>query len=125
MNLAIKTKIIPAFYFLLMGPEYPFDRFDDIWSGIFLKKIADHLGDYISGGEPFIWHDRASNAEVNIKKEAPGKTVNQYLWRDIDKIELRSDSYQNCYIELADKLPRYDRYWNKLSKAMKIWAGLF
>jgi len=125
MNLAVRTEVIPAFYFLLMGPSYPFDRFDDIWAGIFLIKIAHHLGYSVSGGEPFIWHDRASNADVNIKKEGSGKKVNEFLWKDINKIKLTKTSYKACYKELASKLPRYDEYWNKQSIAMKTWLSLF
>ncbi|MEX0895669.1 MAG: hypothetical protein WDZ94_01875 [Patescibacteria group bacterium] len=125
MNLAIKTQAVPAFYFLLMGPSYPFDRFDDIWAGIFLIKIAHHLGHAVSGGEPFIWHDRASDAEVNIKKEAPGKKVNEFLWKDVDKITLTGTTYSECYRELAEKLPKYDEYWNKQSEAMLTWLSLF
>lgn len=125
MNLAVKRKAVPALYFLLMGPSYPYDRFDDIWAGIFFKKICDHLNVYISGGEPFVRHDKASNVEENIKKEAPGKIVNEYLWRDIDKIQLKGKSFKECYKELADKLPLYNEYWHKLSEAMKIWAELF
>lgn len=125
MNLAVKRKVVPSLYFLLMGPSYPYDRFDDIWAGIFLKKICDHLGLYISGGEPFVWHDRASNIEDNIRKEAPGKIVNEYLWKDIDKIRLLGKSFKDCYRELADKLPQYDEYWRKQSRAMKIWVELF
>lgn len=125
MNLALKNKVVPALYFLLMGPSYPFDRFDDIWSGLFFIKICHHLGVYVGGGEPFIWHDRASNVDDNIRKEASGKLVNEYLWRDINKIELNSQDFRSCYIELAKSLPRYDNYWDKLAKAMNEWAHLF
>lgn len=125
MNLAVKRKVVPSLYFLLMGPSYPYDRFDDIWAGIFLKKICDHLGLYISGGEPFVWHDRASNVEDNIRKEAPGKIVNEYLWKDIDKIRFLGKSFKDCYRELANKLLPYDEYWRKQSRAMKIWVELF
>ncbi|MFX1521397.1 MAG: hypothetical protein ACFFCD_15925, partial [Promethearchaeota archaeon] len=42
MNLAFSPEVIPAFYQLPMGPEEKIDRFDDIWSGLFLKKVCDH-----------------------------------------------------------------------------------
>ena len=31
MNLAFRREALPMMYFLLMGKEYPFDRFGDIW----------------------------------------------------------------------------------------------
>lgn len=125
MNLAFSSEAIPASYHLLMGPKWGFDRFDDIWFGIFMKKIADHLGFTISGGDPYIRHDRASDPDTNIIKERPGKAVNEYLWKDVDKIELTATTVKACYIELAQKLPAYDEYWKKLKEAMVIWAELF
>lgn len=125
MNLSVRPEAIPAFYFLLMGPEWGFDRFDDIWAGIFLKKISDHLGYTITGGSPYIWHDRASNPDTNIEKEKTGKKVNEFLWKDIDQIELTAKNFKDCYIELAQKLSTYSPYWEKLKKAMIIWANLF
>ena len=57
MNLAFKPQIIPAMYFLLMGQRnWPFDRFGDIWCGIFLKKICDHLGLGVKSGCPIVEH---------------------------------------------------------------------
>lgn len=125
MNLAIKQEIIPAFYFLLMGHSWGFDRFDDIWSGIFLKKIADHLGVTFSGGSPYVWHDRASDPDINAVKEKTGKEVNEYLWKDVEQVKLYSTNFKDCYIELANKLPTYSLYWKKLKEAMITWAKLF
>ena len=60
-----------------------------------------------------------------MKKEAPGKKVNEFLWKDIDDIALTGISYSECYKELAHKLPRYDEYWKKQSMAMTTWLSLF
>ncbi|OGM12639.1 hypothetical protein A2V80_01695 [Candidatus Woesebacteria bacterium RBG_16_39_8b] len=128
MNIAFKPQIIPAFYFLLMGTSWEFDRFDDIWGGIIIKKIIDHLGFSISGGEPFVWHDKASNPEVNIKKEATGLKVNEYFWQAVDRIKLYEHDFKNCYLEIANNLDVQDdntKYWNKLKQAMKLWASLY
>ncbi len=128
MNMAFKREVTPALYFLLMGNQWGFDRFDDIWSGIFIKRICDHLNLSISGGSPFVWHDRASNPDVNIQKEATGLIVNEMLWKDVEKMSLHSKNFKDCYIELADQIPDYEinkEYWPKLRRAMKIWASQF
>ncbi len=44
MNLAWRPEFTAAMYFLLMGPDQPFDRFGDIWGGVLAKRVADHLG---------------------------------------------------------------------------------
>ena len=60
-NTALVYDLIPAFYFVLMEGtinHLPLSRFGDIWTGWFLKKIADHLGYYVSFGEPLTDHRR-------------------------------------------------------------------
>lgn len=130
MNIAWKREITPALYFMLMGKDakdhpWGFDRFDDIWAGVFAKKICDHLGYRIVSGSPVIWHDRASNPHTNVQKEKTGVVVNEKLWEVVDAIELRSDSVIECYKEIARKLPGTSDYFKKLKKAMIIWANLF
>ena len=85
MNLAFRRVMLPAMYFLLMGPTWSFDRFGDIWCGLFAKAVADHLGFAVHSGAPYVVHERASDAKVNLKKEAPGYVVNEWLWRTIDR----------------------------------------
>ncbi|NQU83732.1 MAG: hypothetical protein HQ536_03390 [Parcubacteria group bacterium] len=130
MNVAIRREAIPAFYFLLMGKnnkeeDFGIDRFGDIWCGFFIKKIIDHLDKSAVSGRPIIFHDRASDAEVNKRKEAPGLPLNEDLWDTVMNIELSSDNFKDCYIELAEKLPAPTEYFEKLKKAMKVWGSLF
>ena len=49
MNLAFNRAAIPLLYFGLMGQSrsgrpWGYDRFDDIWAGLIVKKICDHQG---------------------------------------------------------------------------------
>jgi hypothetical protein len=130
MNLAFRPSIIPALYFLLMGKDrsgspLPYDRFGDIWAGVFMKKIADHLGLVVSSGAPSIHHSRASNAQVNLQKETPGYPVNEVLWRKVEAIGLSADTAAGCYAQLADGLEMEGEYWSIVRSAMKTWATLF
>lgn len=130
MNVAWKRIATPALYFLLMGQNkngvsWGFDRFGDIWAGIIFKKIADHLRYAIASGYPIIWHTKASNVFVNLKKEASGIEVNETFWESIDAIKLQGQNFQECYLEIASKLSIGGVYWDALKRAMKIWANLF
>jgi len=130
MNLAWKTSATPALYFLLMGQSekgkfWGFDRFGDIWAGIIFKKIVDHLGYKVASGYPIIWHAKASNVFANLKKEATGIEINENFWKEIDSIELKGQSFQDCYSEIASKLAIEGDYWNTLKKAMQAWSNLF
>ena len=126
MNVAIRPEAIPAFYFLLMGLEkYGFDRFGDIWAGVILKKIADHLGYSINSGSPAIKHLRASNVWANLRKEAPGLGINETFWVNVDAIALRGSTFRECYREVANGLKLEGAYWDTLRKAMLTWTDLF
>ena len=127
MNLAFKPEMAPLMYFLLMGKGY-YDRFGDIWCGVFAKKICDHLGLYIHSGYPIVRHQRASNVWVNLRKEAPGLEVNEQVWEYVDSLELQGSTVKECYLEVAKVVQQWcdsDDYWLKLSKAMKLWVEMF
>lgn len=130
MNLAWTRAVTPIMYFLLMGEDengqkYVYDRFGDIWCGLFAKKIIDHLGKSAVSGSPYIYHDRASDSFVNLQKEAPGIKLNEVLWRDVDAMKFTSTSLKKTYQELIAQLPLYTPYWEKLTKAMTLWIDLF
>lgn len=109
--------------------KLPFDRFGDIWCGILMKKVADHLGWAISTGTPYIHHDRASNPFTNLRKEANGIEVNEWFWENIDQVELAWDSPELCYAQLGLAIDQFGGehagYWTDLSAAIATWVSLF
>ena len=131
MNLAFKREITPLMYQPLMGENskgyrWQYDRFDDIWAGIFAKKIIDHLGYGVVNGAPFVKHRKASDPFDNLKKQAIGIEMNEKLWQIVDQVKLSKKSPKTCYLELAKKIkfPK-EKYFEKLREAMIIWADLF
>jgi hypothetical protein len=131
MNLAFSRAATPLMYFPLMGldpsgKKWGYDRFDDIWAGIFAKKICDHLGLAVANGSPFVEHRRASSAKDNVSKERLGIKVNEYLWKAVDRMTLTRRTPASCYRELAEKI-QFPRgiYFEKLRRAMIIWPSLF
>lgn len=153
MNLMWKADYTPLMYHLLMGnkldtssgelTKYPFDRFGDIWAGIFMKKCLDILGKSVSTGTPYIRHERASNPFTNLKKEANGLEVNEKLWEYVDSfistatythaggfddtIKKTSWIYEELgtHITRFDQYPEYKSYFIKLGHSMSSWAKLF
>ncbi|MEM4218179.1 MAG: hypothetical protein QXZ09_09165 [Candidatus Methanomethylicaceae archaeon] len=125
MNIAFRRELTPAMYFLLMGRDWPFDRFGDIWCGILAKRICDHLGYIVTSGHPLVEHKRASNVWANLRKEVAGYEANEEFWVVIDNAILTSDSVTGCYAQLAGLLKRRGGYWEKLGEAMLLWLSLF
>ena len=112
--------------------KLPFDRFGDIWAGILMKKVADHLRLLVSTGMPYIRHERASNPFVNLKKEANGIEVNEVFWEYVDKCDLSIHRTPGeCYKALGRHVSiwncpsEYKEYFALLGKAMVEWAELF
>ncbi|KAK1306407.1 UDP-arabinopyranose mutase 1 [Acorus calamus] len=128
MNLAFNRELIgPAMYFGLMGDGQPIGRYDDMWAGWCTKVIADHLGFGVKTGLPYIWHSKASNPFVNLRKEYNGIYWQEELIPFFQSATLPKDctTVQKCYIELSKqvkvKLGKVDPYFNKLADAMVTW----
>src|SRR5258708_5119097 len=66
MNFAFTRDITVLNYFLLMGPDWPFDRFDDIWPGIFINQIADHFHVALKAGAPSIRHEKGTEDRKSV-----------------------------------------------------------
>ena len=137
MNVCYHRSAIPAAYNLLMGVEtFGFDRFDDIWSGLLLKRIADHLGLYVTNGLPFVRHAKASDPLQNLNKEALGIQIHEGFWRHVAAAPLSgSTTIADCYRCLAEWVKRFPReypsipaphgYFELLSEAMVCWLDIF
>ncbi|KAK4395733.1 UDP-arabinopyranose mutase 3 [Sesamum angolense] len=128
MNLAFDRELIgPAMYFGLMGDGQPIGRYDDMWAGWCTKVICDHLGLGVKTGLPYIWHSKASNPFVNLKKEYKGIYWQEELIPFFQSVTIPKDctTVQKCYIELSKqvkaKLGKVDDYFNKLADAMVTW----
>ena len=89
MNLAFRREVIPAFYQLPMDDnEWDVGRFDDIWSGLFLKRACDLLGKRIYNGDPLCEHNKAPRSTFDdLANEVAGLELNEHVWEVIDSVE--------------------------------------
>ena len=150
MNLAFRREMAPAMYFGLQGRErnvehnsiiegtkpLPFDRFDDIWAGLFAKRICDHLGYAVTSGAPSIIHTKESDPTQRVIKEGPGIAAHEILWPKIASPHVLHGGHttvKSCYSHLAERVDSasfdtgmpYPDYWKKLAEAMHLWTELF
>jgi hypothetical protein len=130
MNAAFVPKVVPAFYQLYMN-TMGIDRFDDIWSGIFLKRVADHLGDKMCLGRPVGVHDKRSRSVFkDLKKEMDGMIMNETVWKIVDG-EISGSSYSDAYLSLTDLLEKgatkfadnnYQKFLKLQVEKMRLWV---
>ncbi len=106
MNLAFRREVIPAFYQLPMDDnEWAVGRFDDIWSGVFLKRACDLLGTQIYNGGPLCEHNKAPRSTFDdLHNEVAGLELNEHIWELVDDSGGGAGSYAEAYRAMADAL---------------------
>ncbi|MFB6101940.1 MAG: alpha-1 4-glucan-protein synthase [Haloplanus sp.] len=106
MNLAFRREVVPAFYQLPMDDnEWSVGRFDDIWSGVFLKRAADLLDKQILTGAPLCRHDKAPRSTFDdLHNEVAGLELNEHLWKLVDGAGADADTYADAFAAMADRL---------------------
>jgi hypothetical protein len=131
MNLAFRREVIPAFYQLPMD-DNPWDvgRFDDIWSGVFLKRACDVLGKRIYNGAPLCEHNKAPRSTFgDLNNEVPGLELNEHVWEIVDDLGGDADSYAGVFAAMADELAEGDydyengEFLNFVGEHMRDWLA--
>jgi hypothetical protein len=115
MNLAFRREVVPAFYQLPMDDnEWEVGRFDDIWSGLFLKRAADVLGKQVYNGGPLCEHNKAPRSTFDdLANEVAGLELNEHVWEVLDEVAGGADSFEAAFAEMADALAEGDfEAWN-------------
>lgn len=110
MNLAFKREVIPAFYQMPMDDNpWKIGRFDDIWSGVVLKRVADALGSQIVTGGPLCEHNKAPRSTFkDLAAEVPALELNEHFWEVLAAAPISSKTYRDATLELADALEKAD-----------------
>jgi hypothetical protein len=133
-NTAFHRNILPCFYYIMMGEEIhgmKIDRYGDIWTGLFAKKVIDHMNDRVSIGNPLTHHRRNKHDLLkDLQSELWGMLINEKLVPIIENIDISGSNYSDAYIDLAQQLSNYDiyedvqvkKYFKKIIDAMKIWV---
>lgn len=121
-NTAYSREIIPAAF---ISPYA--GRYDDIWSGYLLRKIMDHLGDYVAYGLPLLKQKRNKhNLWKDLELEMNGNQFTDHLIDCLKNLDLSENDYLSCYYELAEKLNQTitenREVFTKLTEGMKIWV---
>ncbi|MGM0606574.1 MAG: alpha-1 4-glucan-protein synthase [Halobacteriota archaeon] len=116
MNLAFRREVIPAFYQFPMD-DNPWDvgRFDDIWSGIVLKRACDVLGGRIVNGSPLCEHNKAPRSTFDdLQNEVAGLELNEHFFEIVDAVGDAADSYADVAEAVGRQLAdgEWDEYTN-------------
>ncbi|MEF8780180.1 MAG: alpha-1 4-glucan-protein synthase [Haloferacaceae archaeon] len=110
MNLAFKREVVPAFYqFPMDDNEWEIGRFDDIWSGLTLKKAADMLDKSLINGFPLCEHNKAERSTfADLNNEVPGLELNEHFWEALDEAPDDAENYVDAYEKMIAAVDGYD-----------------
>ena len=85
----------------------------------------------MKSGRPYIVHEKASDWQANLEREANGVRWAGELFDFFESVTFddRHRSVQGCYVELADQVERrlaaVDPYFVRLGQAMRTWLELW
>ncbi len=110
MNLGFKREVIPAFYqFPMDDNEWGIGRFDDIWSGLTLKKAADMLDKSVVTGYPLCEHNKAERSTFSdLNNEVPALELNEHFWKAIADAPDTAADYYDAYEGMIEAVDAYD-----------------
>ena len=113
-NTAIRRDVITAYF---MSPCI--GRYDDIWPSYVVRKIADHLGEYITYGEPIVTQKRNPHDYLkDLENEIYGMRETPDFVKALRGMELTGKTYRDCVHELVDGLP--DKYLD-IDMGYRLW----
>jgi hypothetical protein len=116
MNLAFRREVVPAFYQFPMDENaWDVGRFDDIWSGVLLKRAADVVGGDIYNGAPLCEHNKAPRSTFDdLANEVAGLELNEHFWKEVAAVDPDEASYEAVACAVGERLVEgdYDEYNN-------------
>lgn len=128
MNVAFSAELTPIMWQLTML-EGRYNRIGDIWSGLFIKKTLDAIGQVmLINGKAQVIHDRASDPYNSLQKEAPSVWLNDELWDNL-ATPTTSDMLK-AYEEVVESALKFfhehdPEYAKQMSKDFGKWLKLF
>jgi len=116
-NTALLRDVLPAYF---LSPYI--GRYDDIWASYIVARIAQHLGDVISFGEPVVRQERnPHDLWKDLDQERNGMIMTDDFCAALRTLKLQGSTYQECFAEIASALPAAWTIGPKWTESQKEW----
>ena len=131
-NTALMRDALPAYF---LSPYI--GRYDDIWASYIINRIAEHMGDAISFGDPLVRQQRnPHDLWTDLDVERNGMILTDDFCAALRSIPLTGATYHRCFGQIAIGLqqawpegPKWtasQKEWrSKLLEGMRIWHAAF
>ena len=122
-NSCFHKELLPATLLPNMGATSPYLRYEDIWAGVILKMIADHMSYVCSVGPPFVEHRSEIKAFGRLGKEVTAMAANEWFWKRIECISISDYTVAGCVREVAEEMHKWpEPYFKDYAKRMNLFA---
>lgn len=107
------------------------ETMEDIWSGMCVKVVCDHLGLGVKSGLPYVWRKDRGNAIESLKKEWEGVKLMEEVVPFFQSVRLppTAATPEDCVVQIAtavkQQLGPLDPVFSGAADAMSDWVKLW
>lgn len=129
-NELVGPAMIPAFRLAKEG-SIRWETVEDIWSGMCVKVICDHLKFGVKSGLPYVWRKERGSAIESLKKEWEGVKLMEDVVPFFQTIKLSESAVtvEDCVDEIAkivkERLGQVNPVFGRASETMVEWIKLW
>ncbi|KAF1884120.1 hypothetical protein Lal_00046407 [Lupinus albus] len=127
---AVGPALVPALRLAGEG-KLRWETVEDIWCGMCVKVICDHLGLGVKSGLPYVWRTERGNAIESLKKEWKGVKLMEDIFPFFQSVSLpkSATTAEDCVVEMAktvkEQLGKVDPMFSQAAEAMEEWVKLW
>ncbi|XP_074322752.1 putative UDP-arabinopyranose mutase 5 isoform X2 [Apium graveolens] len=104
---------------------------EDLWSGMCVKVVSDHMGMGVKTGLPYVWRNERGDAIASLKKEWEGVKLMEEIVPFFQSLRFSESAVtaEDCMIELAaavkESLGLSNSVFKRAAEAMLEWIKLW
>ncbi|KAL6977081.1 putative UDP-arabinopyranose mutase 5 [Sarracenia purpurea var. burkii] len=122
--------LLPALRLAREG-KFRWETVEDIWCGMCVKVVCDHMGIGVKSGLPYVWRKERGDAVESLKKEWEGVKLMEEVVPFFQSVRLSpaAVSAEDCIVEMAaavkERLGPVDPVFAHAADAMENWIKLW
>ncbi|XP_061944315.1 probable UDP-arabinopyranose mutase 5 isoform X2 [Populus nigra] len=107
------------------------ETMEDIWSGMCVKVVCDHLGLGVKSGLPYVWRRDRGSAIESLKKEWEGVKLTEEIvpFFQLVRLPQTAATTEDCILEMAttvkQQLGPSNPVFTRAAEAMVEWVKLW
>ncbi|XP_047334510.1 probable UDP-arabinopyranose mutase 5 isoform X1 [Impatiens glandulifera] len=114
--------------------KFRWETMGDVWSGLCVKAVCDHLAMGMKTGLPYVWRKERGDAVQSLKKEWEGVKMMEEVVPFFQSLRLSPEAVtaEDCVAEIASAVkerlgkvdPMFVRAGNSMMEWIKIWKAV-